>query len=306
MPPMSVGEGRGARRLSAVLTCHNRRDRTLRALQALHDSATHAAIGLHVVLVDDGSSDGTSEAVRGRFPDVEIIQGSGSLFWNQGMRMGMAAVLAEDPEYILLLNDDTYLDEDALSRLLATASIHAADSMAIIVGSTRDPRTGKVSYGGKRRSSWFHPLRFDHLVEPAERVQNCDVFNGNCVLIPRPVARLVGNLSADFRHALGDFDYGLRARARGVRLVVAAGTVGCCTREEKSLEPKLDRGFIEDLVDFATHPKRAPWRERVAFYRRHAPWLALAFIPVPYVKYVCRSLRLRLQAALHRAIGTRS
>lgn len=297
---MSKGKDESARRLSAVLTCHNRREKTLRALQSLHDSAAQAPVLLQAVLVDDGSQDGTSEAVRNRFPTVEIIQGSGSLFWNQGMRVGIAAVLAADPEYILLLNDDTYLDVDALPRLLATAAVYTAVSKVIVVGSTRDPWTGRVNYGGKRRSSFFHPLRFEHLVEPGDEARTCDVFNGNCVLIPRQIARLVGNLSADFQHALGDFDYGLRARAKGVALVVAPGTFGSCAREEKIRAPRLDRGFANEFVDFATHPKKVPWRERMAFYRRHAPGFALIFIPVPYVKYVCQYLRLWLLAAMGR------
>ena len=63
--------------LAVLMTCHDRRDITLVCLQTLYQQD---AI-FDVFLLDDGSSDGTSEAVKQHYPNVKILPGNGNLFW---------------------------------------------------------------------------------------------------------------------------------------------------------------------------------------------------------------------------------
>jgi GT2 family glycosyltransferase len=73
--------------IAVLLTCHNRRDKTITCLDSLYNCLLPSDFQLDVFLVDDGSSDGTSKAVSEKFPSVNVIQGNGNLFWNQGMRL---------------------------------------------------------------------------------------------------------------------------------------------------------------------------------------------------------------------------
>ena len=63
--------------IAILITCHNRRDTTLTCLSNL----TQQTLSSTVYLVDDGSTDDTSLAVQSQYPDVNILSGSGSLFW---------------------------------------------------------------------------------------------------------------------------------------------------------------------------------------------------------------------------------
>ena len=73
--------------IAVLLTCFNRRAKTLAALEALFkQDGAGTTFALNVFLVDDGSSDGTGDAVRGAFPQVHVIDGTGDLYWNGGMR----------------------------------------------------------------------------------------------------------------------------------------------------------------------------------------------------------------------------
>ena len=75
-------------RVVAILTCHNRREKTLACLRSYFDQALRFPANLEVVLVDDGSSDGTAEAVRALgASSVEIVAGSGDLYWAAGMAL---------------------------------------------------------------------------------------------------------------------------------------------------------------------------------------------------------------------------
>ena len=65
-------------KIAALLTCFNRKDKTITCL----NSVLNIIPTCHVYLVDDASTDGTSEAIKQNFPQVNIIQGNGNLFWS--------------------------------------------------------------------------------------------------------------------------------------------------------------------------------------------------------------------------------
>ena len=257
-------------RIAVLMTCHNRKETTVSCLDTLTNQEVTDNIRLKVYLVDAGSTDGTARAIQERFPDVHIISRDCSLYWCGGTRVAFGEAMKEDYDYYLWLNDDTMLFPDAISALLRTATqIKAQDGrVGIVVGSTCDPDTGKPTYGGRVRVNRWRPLAL-RSVEPSDEPLPCDTMNGNCVLIPREVAQLVGNLSADFTHSMGDVDYGLRARAKGISLWVAPGYVGECRRNRPNQWAASDTPF-EERLKLLRSPKGMPPREWVAYAKRHA------------------------------------
>ena len=72
--------------LAVLMAAHNRRDITLLCLQRLFDGRLDN-VQLSVTLVDDGSNDGTADAIRLQFPSVAIINGDGTPFWSRVMAL---------------------------------------------------------------------------------------------------------------------------------------------------------------------------------------------------------------------------
>lgn len=279
-------------RLAVLLTSFNRKAKTLAALNALAGNTGLEDVDLSVVLVDDGSTDGTAEAVGQAFPWVRVEHGDGSLFWCRGMHRAFELAMQTGYDYYLWLNDDTLLQPDAVSRMLAChADLHARHGKpSIVVGSTVDEHTGKLTYGGERRVSWWRRTTFVR-VEPTEDAQRCDSMNGNFVLIPADVARKVGNLDPAFEHAMGDTDYALRAVSLGVELWVAAGVFGTCGHNSIKgtfLDPSLP--FSRRWKHFLSR-KGLPWRSWMVFTRRHAGPFWPMFFALPYAKQLVRGLK---------------
>jgi len=158
---------------------------------------------------------------------------------------------------------------DSVWRLLKTAcEIKEREGRdAIIVGSTRDPNTGNHSYGGLVQVNKWRPIKL-FPVKPSDKPQQCDTMNGNCVLIPHAVAKLVGNISPEFTHAIGDMDYGLRAKSKGIPVWVASGYMGICARHPASLwtDPSVS---LRNRLKIMKSPKGMPPHEWVIFTRRH-------------------------------------
>jgi GT2 family glycosyltransferase len=281
----------GRSRLAALLTCHNRREITLASLRRFFAQQLPERCEMTVFLVDDGSTDGTAATVRGEFPQLRIFCGEGSLFWSGGMRWAFAEALKEDFDYYFWLNDDTLLDAGALNRLIATHRGLAAqgDDRCIVVGSLRDPDSGRLTYGGVVHSSRIHRLKFKTL-PPVDKPQSCDTANGNALLIPGSVARITGNLNPSFTHSMGDFDYGLRARKLGCSLWIAPGFAGTCRRNETTntwLDPRLS---FANRWEKAMSVKGLPAREWRCFARAHGGILWPLLWTLPYIRISLQSL----------------
>ena len=207
--------------LAVLVTSHNRVVSTMTCLKHLSLQTDIENIALSIYLVDDGSSDGTRESIQKNYPDVTIIAGDGDLFWNRGMHRAWEYSSKErDYDYYLWLNDDTCLEEDAISVLFNIANHMQLPT--IIVGAIRPSNsTNSSSYGGYLNNT---------MLLPNGQIQKCDKFNGNCVLVPNEIFQKIGNLDMKFRHSFGDYEYGLRARKAGYKLVLTHRFVGVCDR----------------------------------------------------------------------------
>jgi GT2 family glycosyltransferase len=269
--------------IAIVMTCHNRRDITLRCLQQLFSQT----IPVDVYLVDDGSSDGTTHAILNRFPSVNIITGSGDLFWAGGMRQAFAEAMKKTYAHYLWLNDDTMLAPDALTRLLLAQQqlIERGQNQAIVIGSTRDEKNQKPTYGGAMQSKQWYSNKFE-FVGVVDELRECETFFGNCVLIPQSVVDRVGNIDPTFIHTLGDLDYGLRARQQGCSIWIAPGTIGTCSQNlidgswADTELPLLDR--LRKVTQIKGFPLR-PW---TVFCRRHSGRLWFMYWLLPYLRAV--------------------
>jgi GT2 family glycosyltransferase len=282
------------RRLVAILACHNRREQTVECLASLF-AQNLAGYAIGAVLLDDGSTDGTMEAVRALSERVELIQGDGSFYWARAMAISERRASDLVPDYLLWLNDDVVLFPDALSILLGATNPPKDDR--IVVGSVIDPATRSVSYGGLRRRD-SHPLRYELVTEVDGTTRPVETFNGNVVLVPKAVYRTVGGIDGAFSHAYADLDYGLRARALGFDVVVAGSSVGTCARGSRLgtwRDPSLPLRMRYRLI---FGPKGVPISSSLRYYRRHGGRLWPAFFLGTYVKLAFDHLRVTLRTRI--------
>jgi GT2 family glycosyltransferase len=283
--------------IALVLTCFNRRQKTLACVDAVLAQTAFADVALDFFITDDGSGDGTADALMRKHDAIRLLRGDGSLFWNGGMRLAWAEAFKGDYDFFLWLNDDTFLYPATLRRLLDThaASKSAGGKAGIVVGSTHD-EAGRTSYGGERQRSRLRPLTLVSL-DPQETVQQCDTFNGNCVLISRQAAQILGNLDPGFVHAMGDTDYGLRARKAGVPMWVMPGYAGRCENDGNVAGGPGDRSLpLRRRFKHMLSPKGLPWRPWKVLCRRHAGVLWPLYWSWPYLKIVAAPGRSRARA----------
>lgn len=211
-------------KVAVLLTCHNRKDKTLACLASFYNAIKPKKYLFEIFLVDDGSTDGTYNTISQKFPKVNVIIGTGNLFWNRGMHLAWKTALNKDNyDFYMWLNDDTLINESALVVLLQT-SFQKGDESIIVGTTSATDNKEQTTYGGYINSKG--------LITPTNIPIECDYFNGNIVLIPNAVYKKVGTNDYFFRHALGDFDYALRAFKLNVKSYIAPGYLGRCDQNK--------------------------------------------------------------------------
>lgn len=263
-------------KIAVLLATYNRKEKTVSCLQRLYDQELREGVSIEVFLTDDNSTDGTRAAIRQHFPRVRIFKGSGSLFWAGGMRNSWKNARTVDPDYYLLLNDDTLLTENAVERILAYYDVQGKDPDTIAIGSTMEYSNQVVSYGGRKL---YHPKKVQSYIAYSEtEYLDCDMANANIMMVTRQIVHEIGMLSECYTHSIADFDYTLRAKKAGFKTVVMPGVLGNCI-DDHGYNWSSSEVSLKNRLKYLKSPKGLAYKEYMGFIRQHFPsHIAEAFI----------------------------
>ena len=253
-----------------LLTCFNRKEKTLSCLKSIYTQSKLEDIALKAYLVDDASKDGTASAVAAEFPEVCILNGDGTLYWNGGMNMAWNAAVKEGFDYYIWINDDVTLSPDAFKIMFESYRLGQVESGAdpVIVGCFSWPDSGDYAYGGYhvKISTWG--IRTKRTL-PEGKIKRCDTFNGNFVLIPNSVVKKVGMLDPQYTHAIGDSDYGYRCMKKNIPMFITPGYIGECERNKVEglwFSPSIT---LTERYKKLMLPTGLPPREYFHFYKKN-------------------------------------
>lgn len=217
--------------MSYLVLCafRNRKSLTLRFVDQVRTAASNTDTKVDFLLFDDGSSDHTSDALLDLHPDLTILRGDGTAFWNGAMTVLLReAMQRDDVTAYILANDDVSLRQNGFAAAIQLFERLNETRPTAVVGAFENP-DGGLSYSGFRRANALRPLALSP-VPPTGQPADCDTFNGNFVIVPARSCKMVGGLDPAFLHAYGDVDLGYRLAEAGVRLVVTPTYVGTCQR----------------------------------------------------------------------------
>jgi GT2 family glycosyltransferase len=277
--------------IAVVIPTHNRREALLRCLQSVY-RATDVVLVAYVV--DDGSQDGTEDAVRHHFPQARLLKGDGSLWWTGSMNLGSRAAVQDGAGWILVLNDDTEISPDGPAHLLRRSE---AEPDAIIGSKILNRGTGRLwCTGGFERWPW-PGLVMRGYGEPDrgryDVVTEVRWLPGMGTLVRAEHMERLGYYDAvNLPQAYADADLTFRARKMKLRVLYEPAsrilndttTTALDVRNIKTLG-----GFLRALTDRRARLNVSP---TVHFYARHCPtyWLPIALILL-YVRYALSWVR---------------
>jgi GT2 family glycosyltransferase len=159
-----------------------------------------------VIVVDNGSTDGSVEQFKARYPEIKVIENQENLGFAEGNNVGIRAALQEDTEYVLLLNNDTIVDPRFLDELANVAELDPRVGFAgpKIYWSEDNGRGRKdiINCAGAKLSMWTGRVwqvgvnEIDH--GQYDKVRLVDYVTGACLLVKTKVVTEIGLLDSNF------------------------------------------------------------------------------------------------------------
>jgi len=213
-------------KIAIVLPVHNRKQYTMSCLEQLQ-GIDRNGFTAEIVVVDDGSTDGTSQAVAARYPDITILEGDGNLWWAGGVNKGFSYALENGFDFVYTLNDDIEFFPDTLQVLYDTLKSRRNCVCGSIFMSFRN--RNRIVYAGVEVYGFFNKLRSrfkgPYLEEYRDKIHEADTLSTKSTLTPVAVIKKVGLVDAEhFPHNYADFDYFMRVKKAGFPLLVHFGS----------------------------------------------------------------------------------
>ncbi len=254
--------GEAAPRILVMLPVHNRKATTELFVRCL---LAQRYPNWHLLLMDDGSTDGTAEMVRASVPSLTVLRGSGSWWWGGALHQGYRW-LKRHPEHqgdlILIINDDTEFEPNFLANAVAAMRPHALMLAQLYTLAGQFEEAG-VAW------DW---ARFDW--KGVKTGEGIDCFSTRGLFLwARDFLKIGGFHPVLLPHYLSDYEFTMRARRKGFALFSDA---------------RVQLRYNDQLTGIR-NPQQPTWRE----YLRKGLSIKSANNPVYWTSFILMACPLR-------------
>ena len=216
-------------RVFVVIPVHNRLKFTMICLQSLTGQKYKK---ISVIVVDDGSTDGTFEYVTRKYPNWEVVRGNGNWWWAKSMFMGVerALEMAEMNDFVLSMNNDCYFDSTYISGIVKTS---IGNNRSIVGPLILDAGNDKKVVDAGVKIDWSHNMLIYGIADKISNdvkfytdrlvIRDVDTLPGKGTLIPVEVFKKIGNFNYKrLPHYISDYEFFCRAKRYGFELIVGS------------------------------------------------------------------------------------
>ena len=255
-----------------LIPIHNSIEETMKCLNCI-DKQTYT--DYEVVIINDGSTDKSREVIKEKYPEVTILEGDGNMWWAGALHAGIEYVLekAFNFDYVLMLNNDLVFKPDYFEVLIHGADINPDTAVGSMC---KDQKTGSLVDSGVT-IDWKR-LNFTHrevLNDDDDFIRDVDVLSTRGLIVPVYIIKEIGNFIPNrIRHYLSDYEYTIRIKRYGWKLLTAKNAVVLLNTEVTGIHTKwteklTTKSIFETIFSLKSSSNLKSW---LWFIYTSCPW----------------------------------
>jgi GT2 family glycosyltransferase len=212
-------------KVSIILLNWNQEEDTIECLESLKKIEYP---NYDIVLVDNGSTDGSRRVVKDKFPQVHLIENDRNFGFSEGNNVGMRFALKNGADYVFLLNNDTVVSKNILKELINVLENNSSIGIAgpVIYRYDHPKKVSSLGIGGKIsliRGTTLDYKNYEKIIEGDTRVQEVDFVSGCAMIIRKEVLEKVGLFDPTYFIYFEDTDLCYQTKKAGYTLAIVLG-----------------------------------------------------------------------------------
>lgn len=188
-------------------------------------SISNSTLLLTPIVIDNGSNDGTIEYIKNKYPHVRLIETASNLGFGRANNIGLQLALKENANFVLLLNQDAWLETDTIERLII--ALEQNPNYWIVSPLQKHSLTDTLEL------NFIENLKGSNIELDSQKglLHDIQFVNASIWLMSRKCIEIVGGFDPLFPHYGEDNDYATRVKFRGGKLGVVSNAIGYHDRD---------------------------------------------------------------------------
>ncbi|MDH6251923.1 N-acetylglucosaminyl-diphospho-decaprenol L-rhamnosyltransferase [Chryseobacterium sp. H1D6B] len=174
-------------------------------------SLRHSSVSVNCIVIDNGSADGTQEYIKTNFPEVDFIQAEKNLGFGKANNIGIEKAYQEGADFFYLMNQDAWLYQDSLEKLLEVYTHYQnKEEIGILSPMHVDGTEERLDVFFERylaRNTHINRLFSDTFYKKLKEYYEIDFVNAAHWFLPRKTIEEVGGFNPYFFHYSEDYEY---------------------------------------------------------------------------------------------------
>lgn len=193
-------------KVAVIIVNYNGIDDTRESIESI----LRQQVETEIIVVDNASARCEGREIEKEYQKAKVIFSEKNVGFAGGNNLGIKYALGKGTEYILLLNNDTVIDKNMITNLLAEADSTTVAVPAMYFHSEPDA----LWYGGGIINKWTGNVKHMNWIKK----RRCDFATGCCMLIHRDILETIGKMDESFFMYCEDVDYSIRIKKAGIVL----------------------------------------------------------------------------------------
>lgn len=218
MPPVKI---------AVIIPTYNRKKYLLLMLESLLKQEVNSTVKILIIVVVDGSKDGTFEVLKENYPQINLINGEGNLYYTRSINAGFIEARKFNPEYYLTLNDDIILPQDYINKIYNDINLMGNNclmgSIAFTLSKPHQILFSGVSLHNLTFGKYHRYHKFLERVEPDDLhgVYESSEVTGRGMLIPAVILNDLKSFDNKLLQYGSDTEFCIRARKNGYKVFIS-------------------------------------------------------------------------------------